>query len=70
MHPILFLKYGCDILGYPSTLPFTNEKGARTVSLRSYNTNPNMVEYVGRHGYHHLGLPQLSVELGVILGNI
>ena len=33
------------------------------------NTNPNVVDYVGRQGCHHLGLPQLSVGLGAILGN-
>ena len=33
------------------------------------NTNPNVVNYVGRLGCHHLGLPQLSVGLGAILGN-
>ena len=33
------------------------------------NTNPNMVEYVGRQGCHHLGLPQLSVGLGVVPDN-
>ena len=34
------------------------------------NTNPNMVDYVGRQGCHHLGLPQLSVGLGVISRNL
>ena len=33
------------------------------------NTNPNVVDYVGRQGCHHLGLPQLSVGLGTIPGN-
>ena len=33
------------------------------------NTNPNVVESVGRQGYHHLGLPQLSVGLGATPGN-
>jgi hypothetical protein len=33
------------------------------------NTNPNVVDYVGRQGCHHLGLPQLSVGLGAIPGN-
>jgi len=33
------------------------------------NTNTNMVDYVDRQGCHHLGLPQLSVGLGAILGN-
>ena len=33
------------------------------------NINPNVVDYVGRQGCHHLGLPQLSVGLGVIPGN-
>ena len=33
------------------------------------NTNLNLVDYVGRQGYHHLGLPQLSVAMGAILGN-
>ena len=33
------------------------------------NTNPNMVDNVGHQGYHHLGLPQLSVGMGAILGN-
>ena len=28
-----------------------------------------MVDYVGRQGCHHLGLPQLSVGLRAILGN-
>ena len=33
------------------------------------NTNPNVVDYVGRQGYHPLGLPQLSIGLCAILGN-
>ena len=33
------------------------------------NTNPNVVDYVGRQGCHHLGPPQLSVGVGTILGN-
>ena len=33
------------------------------------NTNPNMVESVSRQGCHHLGLPQLSMGLGTILGS-
>jgi len=33
------------------------------------NTNPNVVDYVGRQGCHHLGLPQLSVGMGAIPGN-
>jgi hypothetical protein len=33
------------------------------------NTNPNVVDYVGRQGCHHLRLPQLSIGLGAILGN-
>jgi hypothetical protein len=33
------------------------------------NTNPNMVDYIGSHACHHLGLPQLSVELGAISSN-
>jgi len=33
------------------------------------NTNPNVVDYVGHQGCRHLGLPQLSVGLGAILGN-
>ena len=28
-----------------------------------------MVDYVGCQSYHHLGLPQLCVGLGAILGN-
>jgi len=33
------------------------------------NTNPNVVDYVGCQGCHHLGLPQLSMGLGTILGS-
>ena len=33
------------------------------------NTNPNVVDYVGRQDCHHLGLPQRSVGLGTIPGN-
>jgi hypothetical protein len=34
------------------------------------NINLNVVDYVGREGYHHLGLPQLSMRLGAISGNL
>jgi hypothetical protein len=33
------------------------------------NTNPNEVDYIGRQGCHHLGLPQLYVGLSAIPGN-
>jgi hypothetical protein len=33
------------------------------------NTNPNVVDYIGHQGFHHLGLPQLFVGVGAILGN-
>ena len=33
------------------------------------NTNPNVVDYVGHQGYHHLGLPQRSIGLGTIPSN-
>ena len=44
-------------------------KDLRSSDYDPTNTNPNMVDYVGRQGYHHLGLPQRSVGLGTIPGN-
>ena len=43
-------------------------KGLESSDYGLANTNPN-VDYVSRQGYHHLGLPQLSVGLGAIPGN-
>jgi hypothetical protein len=47
-----------------------DENGARSFDYGPTNTNPYVVDYVGHQGYHHLRLPQLSLGLGVILGNL
>jgi hypothetical protein len=47
-----------------------DKKGTRKLRLWSYKHQPNVVDYVGREGCHHLGLPQLSVGLGAISGNL
>jgi hypothetical protein len=44
-------------------------KGLGSSDYGPANTNPNVVDYVGRQGCHHLGLPQLFVGIGTILGN-
>jgi hypothetical protein len=44
-------------------------KGLGSSDYGATNTNPNEVDYVGSQGCHHLGLPQLCVGLGAILGN-
>ena len=44
-------------------------KGLGSSDYGPTNTNPNVVDYVGRQGCHHLGLPQLTVGMGAILGN-
>ena len=44
-------------------------KGLGSFDYGPTNTNPNVVDYISHQGYHHLGLPQLCVGLGVILGN-
>ena len=44
-------------------------KGLGSFDYGPTNTNPNVVDYVGRQGYDHLGPPQLSVGLGAIPGN-
>jgi hypothetical protein len=47
-----------------------DEKGTRKLQLWSYKHQSNMVDYVGRQGCHHLGLPQLSMGLDAISGNL
>jgi hypothetical protein len=44
-------------------------KGLGSSDYGPTNINPNKVDYAGRQGYHHLGLPQLYVGLSAILGN-
>ena len=44
-------------------------KGLASSDYGPTNTNPNVVDYVGHQGCHHLGLPQRSVGLGAIPGN-
>ena len=44
-------------------------KGLGSSDYGPTNTKPNVVDYVGHQGCHHLGLPQLSVGLGTIPGN-
>ena len=44
-------------------------KGLGSSDYGPTNTNPNVVDYVGRQGYHHLGLSQLCVGLGTIPSN-
>jgi hypothetical protein len=44
-------------------------KGLGSSDYGPANTNLNEGDYVGRQGYHHLGLPQLCVGLGAIPGN-
>jgi hypothetical protein len=47
-----------------------DDKGTRKLRLWSYKHQPNVVDYVGRQGYHYLGLPQLFMGLGAISGNL
>jgi hypothetical protein len=44
-------------------------KGLGSTDYSPTNTNPNVVDYVGHQGYHHLRLPQQSVGLGAIPSN-
>ena len=44
-------------------------KGLESSDYGPANTNPNVVDYVGRQGCHHLRLPQLSVGLGATSSN-
>ena len=44
-------------------------KGLGSSDYGPTNTNPNVVDYVGRQGCHHLGLPQVSVGQGAVPGN-
>jgi hypothetical protein len=44
-------------------------KGLGSFDYGPANTNSNEVDYVGRQGCHHLGLPQLYVGLSAIPGS-
>jgi hypothetical protein len=45
-------------------------KGLGSSDYGLANINLNVVEYVDHQGCHHLGLPQLSVRLSAISGNL
>ena len=53
-------------LGHQNT---SHRKGLGNSDYGNTNTNPNMVDYIGHQGCHHLRLPQLSAGLGAISGN-
>ena len=53
-------------LGHQNT---SHRKGLGSSDYGPTNTNPNVVDYIGRQGCHHLGLPQLSVGLAATLVN-
>jgi hypothetical protein len=59
-----------NTLGHRTLATERDDKGARKYDYSPINANLNMVDYVGCQGYHHLGLPQLSMRLGAISGNL